>query len=69
MWLTGLLNVGDVIKEIDGQEVSDPDVLTEMMRKAKGSITFKIIPSYVGQSSRAHVRHLAALCIRAHGLM
>ena len=52
---SGLLNVGDIIKEIDGQEVTDPDVLTEMMRKAQGSITFKIIPSYAGQSSRAHV--------------
>ena len=37
--VSGLLNVGDIIKEIDGQEVTDPDVLTEMMRKAQGSIT------------------------------
>ena len=41
----GLLHVGDIIVEINGQEVTDPDQLQEMMKKSSGSVTFKILPS------------------------
>lgn len=41
----GLLHVGDIIKEINGQEVGDPDHLQEIMAKCSGSITFKILPN------------------------
>lgn len=50
-----ILHVGDVIKEINGQEVKDPDVLMELMRKASGNITLKTIPSYFDQSSTAQI--------------
>ncbi len=42
----GLLHVGDIIKEINGQDVDDPDQLTEMMKKSSGSVTLKVLPSY-----------------------
>lgn len=54
----GMLHVGDVIKEINGQEVKDPDVLMELMRKATGSITMKVIPSYFDQSSISQVSNI-----------
>ncbi|CAH1788609.1 unnamed protein product [Owenia fusiformis] len=43
----GLLHVGDIIKEINGQEVISPDQLQDQMQRAVGSITLKILPSYV----------------------
>ncbi|XP_028931666.1 MAGUK p55 subfamily member 2 isoform X2 [Ornithorhynchus anatinus] len=43
----GLLHVGDVIKEVNGQEVgSDPRGLQELLRSASGSVVLKILPSY-----------------------
>ncbi|XP_074835277.1 MAGUK p55 subfamily member 2 isoform X3 [Carettochelys insculpta] len=43
----GLLHVGDVIKEVNGKEVSnDPKVLQEMLKDATGSVVLKILPSY-----------------------
>uniref|UniRef100_K7G2C0 MAGUK p55 scaffold protein 2 n=1 Tax=Pelodiscus sinensis TaxID=13735 RepID=K7G2C0_PELSI len=43
----GLLHVGDVIKEVNGQEVgNDPKVLQEMLKNATGSVGLKILPSY-----------------------
>ena len=51
----GLLHVGDIIKEINGQEVSSPDKLMEYMRKASGSLTLKILPSYYDQSGSSQV--------------
>ena len=49
--------MGDVIKEINGQEVTDPDQLSELMRKAAGSITLKIIPSHWDQGARSQVKY------------
>ena len=45
MMISGLLHVGDVIKEINGQEVLTPEQLQDLMKKHSGTITFKIIPS------------------------
>uniref|UniRef100_A0A4X2KKQ8 MAGUK p55 scaffold protein 2 n=2 Tax=Vombatus ursinus TaxID=29139 RepID=A0A4X2KKQ8_VOMUR len=43
----GLLHVGDVIKEVNGQPVgSDPRGLQELLRSASGSVILKILPSY-----------------------
>ncbi|XP_046760446.1 MAGUK p55 subfamily member 2 isoform X8 [Gallus gallus] len=43
----GLLHVGDVIREVNGQEVgSDPRVLQDSLRHASGSVVLKILPSY-----------------------
>ena len=50
--------MGDVIKEVDGVEVKDPEQLSDMLRRAKGSMTFKIIPSNWDQNARSHVRPL-----------
>ncbi len=38
--------MGDIIKEINGQDVTDPDQLTEIMKKTSGSVTLKVLPSY-----------------------
>lgn len=47
----GTLHVGDEIKEINSQPVSNHPIqyLQQMLRDARGSITFKIIPSYRSQ--------------------
>nr|KAF6309137.1 membrane palmitoylated protein 2 [Pipistrellus kuhlii] len=43
----GLLHVGDIIKEVNGQPVgSDPRALQELLRSASGSVILKILPSY-----------------------
>ncbi|XP_021233948.1 MAGUK p55 subfamily member 2 isoform X3 [Numida meleagris] len=43
----GLLHVGDVIREVNGQEVgSDPRALQDSLRHASGSVVLKILPSY-----------------------
>ncbi|XP_010722937.2 MAGUK p55 subfamily member 2 isoform X4 [Meleagris gallopavo] len=43
----GLLHVGDVIREVNGQEVgSNPRVLQDSLRHASGSVVLKILPSY-----------------------
>lgn len=43
----GLLHVGDIIKEVNGQEVgSDPRALQEVLKNASGSVVLKILPSY-----------------------
>ncbi|MGH0154142.1 UNVERIFIED_CONTAM: hypothetical protein FKN15_036191 [Acipenser sinensis] len=42
-----LLHVGDIIKEVNGKEVSDdPKVLQEMLKEASGSVVLKVLPSY-----------------------
>ena len=53
--IAGLLHVGDIIKEINGQEVLDPDHLQDLMRKATGSITLKILPSYHEETGQSQV--------------
>ncbi|GBP08254.1 hypothetical protein EVAR_71451_1 [Eumeta japonica] len=42
------LHVGDEIKEINGTPVANQTVaqLQRMLREARGSVTFKIVPSY-----------------------
>lgn len=45
------LHVGDEIKEINGQPVSNHPIqyLQQMLKDARGSITFKIVPTYRSQ--------------------
>jgi len=57
MMMSGLLHVGDIIKEINGQEVLTPDQLQDLMKKYSGTITFKIIPSSQDQNSSMKVIH------------
>ncbi|KAJ8365966.1 hypothetical protein SKAU_G00147970 [Synaphobranchus kaupii] len=43
----GLLHVGDVIKEVNGQDVgNNPTQLQDMLKDCSGGITLKILPSY-----------------------
>ncbi|KAM8826141.1 protein PALS2-like [Synchiropus picturatus] len=43
----GMLHTGDIIREVNGQEVgSDPHQLQELLKKCSGSITLKVLPSY-----------------------
>lgn len=43
----GMLHTGDIIREVNGQEVgSDPLELQELLRDCNGSITLKVLPSY-----------------------
>lgn len=42
----GLLHIGDCIEEIDGQAVVSPEFLQDRLRRATGSVTLKITPSY-----------------------
>ncbi|XP_077572266.1 peripheral plasma membrane protein CASK-like isoform X2 [Stigmatopora nigra] len=48
----GTLHVGDEIREINGISVANQTVeqLQKMLREMRGSITFKIVPSYRSQS-------------------
>ncbi len=57
LWLVvGLLHVGDIVKEINGQEVSDPDQLQEIMKKSSGSVTFKVLPGIMDAHTSSQVR-------------
>ncbi|XP_029788360.1 peripheral plasma membrane protein CASK-like isoform X3 [Suricata suricatta] len=49
----GTLHIGDEIREINGISVANQTVeqLQKMLREMRGSITFKIVPSYHTQSS------------------
>ena len=42
------LHVGDEIREINGISVANQSIetLQKMLREARGSVTFKIVPSY-----------------------
>ncbi|CAO2624373.1 Peripheral plasma membrane protein CASK [Lemmus lemmus] len=53
----GTLHVGDEIREINGISVANQTVeqLQKMLREMRGSITFKIVPSYRTQSSSCEV--------------
>lgn len=62
----GLLHVGDIIKEVNGQPVgSDPRALQELLRSASGSVILKILPSYqephlprqVGSCTKLYPQH------------
>uniref|UniRef100_A0AAQ4NNN1 Calcium/calmodulin-dependent serine protein kinase b n=1 Tax=Gasterosteus aculeatus aculeatus TaxID=481459 RepID=A0AAQ4NNN1_GASAC len=54
----GTLHVGDEIREINGISVANQTVeqLQKMLREMRGSITFKIVPSYRSQSGSCDVR-------------
>lgn len=74
----GLLHVGDIIKEVNGQPVgSDPRALQELLRNASGSVILKILPSYqephlprqVGPSPSTRPKGwLSLLAVRVAGL-
>ncbi|MCJ8728711.1 hypothetical protein PDJAM_G00007550 [Pangasius djambal] len=52
----GMLHTGDVIRELNGQEVgSDPTALQEMLKDINGSVTLKILPSYRDTPTPAQV--------------
>ncbi|KAM9767104.1 peripheral plasma membrane protein CASK-like isoform 1-T1 [Menidia menidia] len=53
----GTLHVGDEIREINGISVANQTVeqLQKMLREMRGSITFKIVPSYRSQSMSCEV--------------
>ncbi|KAM7044998.1 peripheral plasma membrane protein CASK isoform 6-T6 [Molossus nigricans] len=53
----GTLHVGDEIREINGISVANQTVeqLQKMLREMRGSITFKIVPSYRTQSSSCEI--------------
>jgi PDZ domain-containing secreted protein len=55
-----LLHVGDVIKEINGNEVTTPEQLQEIMKKSSGTVTFKIIPTMQEQNVSAQVNKSTA---------
>lgn len=56
----GLLHVGDIIKEVNGQPVgSDPRALQELLRSASGSVILKILPSY----QEPHLPRQVGLCL------
>uniref|UniRef100_A0A8C6ZW03 Peripheral plasma membrane protein CASK n=1 Tax=Nothoprocta perdicaria TaxID=30464 RepID=A0A8C6ZW03_NOTPE len=61
----GTLHVGDEIREINGISVANQTVeqLQKMLREMRGSITFKIVPSYRTQSSSCEVMNLINLPI------
>ncbi|XP_078415853.1 peripheral plasma membrane protein CASK isoform X4 [Cetorhinus maximus] len=53
----GTLHVGDEIREINGISVANQTVeqLQKMLREMRGSITFKIVPSYRTQSASCEI--------------
>ncbi|KAF5893434.1 MAGUK p55 subfamily member 6-like isoform X1 [Clarias magur] len=52
----GLLHVGDIIKEVNGQEVgNNPLELQEILKECSGGITLKILPSYTDASAPPQV--------------
>ncbi|KAM9396805.1 calcium/calmodulin-dependent serine protein kinase b isoform 23-T23 [Salvelinus alpinus] len=53
----GTLHVGDEIREINGISVANQTVeqLQKMLREMRGSVTFKIVPSYRSQSMSCEV--------------
>ena len=63
---SGLLHVGDIIKEINGQDVTDPDQLTDIMKKTSGSVTLKVLPSYYDAHNFSQVRHECTLHNHTH---
>ncbi|XP_033836355.1 MAGUK p55 subfamily member 6a [Periophthalmus magnuspinnatus] len=43
----GMLHTGDIIREVNGREVScNPHELQEVLKQSSGSITLKVVPSY-----------------------
>ena len=58
MCIAGLLQVGDIIKEINGHEVHDPDQLQDIMKRCSGSVTLKVLPSFYDPSAFSQVTFL-----------
>jgi calcium/calmodulin-dependent serine protein kinase len=56
--ILGLLHVGDIIKEINGEIVTTPEELQEKLRNARGAVTFKVVPSYCDYPSPSQVKTL-----------
>ncbi|GBN87283.1 Protein lin-2 [Araneus ventricosus] len=56
------LHVGDEIREINGVSVANQSVesLQRMLRDARGSVTFKIVPSYRSAPPPCEVKFLYA---------
>ncbi len=57
---SGLLHVGDIVKEVNGQEVTDPNQLTNMLKKVNGTVTFKVLPCTDEQVGQQQVGMLHA---------
>ena len=53
--MVGLLHVGDVIKEINGHEISYPEEMNEVLSKQDGNITLKIVPHYLDDNPSSQV--------------
>ncbi|XP_068611993.1 MAGUK p55 subfamily member 6a [Brachionichthys hirsutus] len=52
----GVLQAGDVIREVNGREVgSNPRELQELLRSCSGSITLKVLPGYKDAPGRPQV--------------
>lgn len=57
----GMLHTGDVILEVNGQEVgSSPRELQEMLKVCSGSVVLKVLPSYRDAPAPPQVRTAAA---------
>lgn len=52
----GLLHVGDIIKEINGEIVNTPEELQDKLRNARGAVTFKVVPNYFDSPSASQVK-------------
>jgi PDZ domain-containing secreted protein len=51
----GLLHIGDIIKEINGEVVNTPEELQDKLRNARGAVTFKVVPNYYDFPSPSQV--------------
>ena len=47
--------MGDIIKEINGQEVNSPEQMTEVMKKAGQTLTLKILPTYYDRAVQSQI--------------
>lgn len=52
----GLLHVGDIIKELNGEVVNTPEELQDKLRNTRGTVTFKVIPNYYDFPSPSQVK-------------
>lgn len=50
-----MLHVGDLIKEVNGEEVTTPQQLQELIRKSGENIKIKIIPAFDQQTGRSQM--------------
>ncbi|CAL8364152.1 unnamed protein product [Arctogadus glacialis] len=60
----GLLHVGDIIKEVNGQDVGNhPTELQDLLKDCSGGITLKILPSYRDAPAPPQVVDTGRTCI------